>query len=205
MHSLSERDTALAKQVLEHDSIHGPEDKTGEVNLKAGKHTIKVWYFQGPATEIALQLFVTPPGGPEKIFSMKDYAGEAGKALVDLGGEATPQGIRVRLDASVLFDVDKAILKPAAQKAIKKLATALEGYPNATIVVDGYTSSEGAADHNQKLSEKRATAVKDALAKLLPKTVTLSAAGHGPANPIGDNTTEKTRAPNRRVEVLVRP
>jgi outer membrane protein OmpA-like peptidoglycan-associated protein len=193
------------KKVLELDSIHGPEDATGEVSLKAGAHAIKVWYFQGPANEIAIQLFITPPGGTEKIFSMKDYAGDSGKAFSDLGGEATPAGIRIRLDAGVLFDVDKAVLKPAAKKTLTKLATALKNYPTAAVTVDGFTSSEGEAAHNQTLSENRANAVKVALTKLVPKTMTLTALGHGAESPIADNKTEKTRAPNRRVETLVKP
>src|SRR5262249_44142577 len=150
----------------------------------AGMHDMKVWYYQGPATGIALQLFVTPPGGAEKIFSMKDFSGDLGKALTDLGGEATKDGIRVRLDASMLFDVDKSALKPAAQKSLEKLAKVLVTYPNASVAIGGHTSSEGEAEHNQKLSEARATTVKDALAKLAPKTVTMTATGYGASQPI---------------------
>ena len=62
-----------------------------------------------------------------------------------------------------------------------------------------------ARDSEKKLSEARATAVKDALAKLSPKTLTMIATGYGAANPIADNKTEKTRAPNRRVEIFVKP
>jgi outer membrane protein OmpA-like peptidoglycan-associated protein len=193
------------KQVMENDAIHGPADANGEVKLTAGGHDLKLWYFQGPAAEIALQLFVTPPGGAESIFSMRDYAGDMGKALKDLGGEATPEGIRVRLDASVLFDLDKSVLKPAAKKSLDKLATVLAAYPNATVTINGHTSSEGTAEHNQKLSEARANSVKTALAKLVPKTITMAANGYGSTQPIADNKTEKTRAPNRRVEILVKP
>ena len=134
-----------------------------------------------------------------------NFAGDMGKALADLGGEATRDGIRVRLDASVLFDVDKSALKPAAKKSLDKLAKVLAAYPTATVVVGGHTSSEGDTDHNQKLPEARASTVKDALGKLVPKTVTLTAAGYGSAQPITDNKTEKTRAPNRRVEIFVKP
>jgi outer membrane protein OmpA-like peptidoglycan-associated protein len=193
------------KPVMENDSIHGPDDANGDIALKPGLHDIKVWWFQGPRDQIALQLWITPPGGSEKIFSMKDYAGDAGQALADLGGEATPEGIRVRLDASVLFDVDKAALKAPAKAALAKLATVLATYPNATVAIGGYTSSEGDAAHNQTLSEKRANAVKDALGKLVPKSVKLSATGYGSQHPIADNKTEATRAPNRRVEILVKP
>jgi outer membrane protein OmpA-like peptidoglycan-associated protein len=207
-HSITDDGVRLwidGKVIMENDSIHGADDANGDVTLKAGVHDLKLWWFQGPRDEIALQFFITPPGGTEKIFSMKDYSGDAGKALSDLGGEATSQGIRVRLDASVLFDVDKSALKSAAQNQLKKLATALAAYPNATVAINGHTSSEGEAAHNQKLSEARAKSVKDALAKLVPKTITLTAAGFGATQPIADNKTEATRAPNRRVEIFVKP
>jgi len=192
-------------KVVDQDSIHGPADAEGDIKLTAGMHDMKLWYFQGPATQIALQLFVTPPGGTEKLFSMKDFAGDLGKAITALGGEATKDGIRIRLDASVLFDVNKAVLKPAAKKSLTKLATLLKAYPNATVSVGGHTSSEGDVALNQTLSEKRANTVKDALTKLVPKTVRLVAAGYGSTQPITDNKNEKTRKPNRRVEIFVKP
>ena len=188
------------KQVLAQDSIHAPADAEGEITLKPGMHDLKLWYFQGPATQIALQLFVN-----DKLFSMQDFAGDLGKALTDLGGEATKDGIRVRLDASVLFDLDKSALKPAAKASLDKLAKVLAAYPNASVTINGHTSSEGDEGHNQKLSEARAQSVKAALGKLVPKTVTLDAHGVGSSQPITDNKTEKTRAPNRRVEIFVKP
>jgi len=193
------------KQVLANDSIHGADDANGDAELAPGPHDVKLWWFQGPATYLALQLFVTPPGGSEKLFSMKDFAGDLGKALTDLGGEATKDGIRVRLDASVLFDVDKAVLKPAAKAQLAKLAVVLKSYPNASVAINGHTSSEGDETHNQKLSEQRAATVKDALGKLAPATLKLAATGFGSSQPIADNKTEKTRAANRRVEIFVKP
>lgn len=193
------------KQVLANDSIHGPDDSDGDAELAPGMHDMKLWWFQGPATQLALQLFVTVPGGSEKLFSMKDFSGDLGKALADLGGEATQNGIRVRLDASVLFDVDKAALKPAAKAQLARLAVVLQSYPSAAVAINGHTSSEGDPAHNQTLSEQRAATVKDALAKLVAKTVALTATGFGASQPITDNKTEKTRAPNRRVEIYVKP
>lgn len=91
---------------------HGPADGNGDAVLTAGGHDLKVWYFQGPASQLALQLFVTPPSGSETIFSMKDDAADLSSALADLGGEATPQGIKFKLDASVLFDFNSRCSSP---------------------------------------------------------------------------------------------
>ena len=70
------------------------------------------------------------------------------------------------------FDVDGTGLHSIAPR------TALPPITEA-VVINGYTSSEGEADHNQKLSEDRAKAVQAALGKLIPKTLTSSAVGHG--------------------------
>ena len=55
--------------VVDNDGIHAAISKRGEVELRAGRHRIRVWYFQGMKYELALQLFVTPPGASERLFS----------------------------------------------------------------------------------------------------------------------------------------
>jgi hypothetical protein len=55
-------------RVIDHDGIHSPTSAKVRVQLVAGKHRLKLLYFQGPRYQIALQLFVTPPGGKEKLF-----------------------------------------------------------------------------------------------------------------------------------------
>jgi PA14 domain-containing protein len=54
--------------VIDHDGVHDAISKRGEVDLDAGAHQIVVRYFQGPRYVVALQLFVTPPGQPERLF-----------------------------------------------------------------------------------------------------------------------------------------
>lgn len=55
--------------IIDNDGIHGVAAVTGQVTLTPGTHQITVDYFQGPRNEIALQLFVTPPGKEEVVFS----------------------------------------------------------------------------------------------------------------------------------------
>lgn len=55
--------------VVDNDGVHEAISRSGEVELSAGPHRVRVWYFQGMRYEVALQLFVTPPGGPERIFT----------------------------------------------------------------------------------------------------------------------------------------
>ena len=57
--------------VVDNDGVHSPRNKEGHAVLKAGPHRLQLFYFQGPATEIALQLFVTAPQQAERIFTSK--------------------------------------------------------------------------------------------------------------------------------------
>ena len=63
-----------SRLVVDNDFQHDPLLKTGRVTLTAGEYPLKLTYFQGPRYEIALQFFITPPGGAAQIFdSTKTY------------------------------------------------------------------------------------------------------------------------------------
>lgn len=194
------------KEVIDNDAVQSFTEKEGEVTLAKGSHAIKLWYFQGPATELGLQLFVTPPGEKEKIFALKDFAAGLMSALNSVDAKATKEGIRVSLDAAVLFDTNKYELKPQAQAAIASVTKVIASYPKATVEISGHTDNVGDDKSNQTLSEQRAAAVRDALQKAgVAKDVKLVTAGFGETQPIAKNDTEKGRAQNRRVEILIRP
>lgn len=57
--------------VVMNDGVHPPKSVSGSVNLSAGDHELVLEYFQGPRYLIALQVWVTPPGGSEQIFSVR--------------------------------------------------------------------------------------------------------------------------------------
>jgi PA14 domain len=56
------------KLVINNDGVHSEVSVGTKLKLEAGLHRVRVTYFQGPATEIALQFFVTNPGSSEQIF-----------------------------------------------------------------------------------------------------------------------------------------
>ena len=64
-----------------------------------------------------------------------------------------------------LLDFDKAILKPEAEQALKKVAVVLSQFPESHVTVEGYTDSKGTQSANMQLSRERAQAVKDWLVK----------------------------------------
>jgi outer membrane protein OmpA-like peptidoglycan-associated protein len=195
------------KQAIDFDGVHGFSSKNAVVPLTAGPHDLRLWYFQGPPTEIGLQLFVTLPGATApKIFNLADFAGPMAAALKSLKAEATPDGIRIRLDAALLFDTAKWDLKPKAQQAIRNLSQVIAAYPAALIRVVGFTDAVGGDEYNLDLSRSRATSVKDALVALNPPAgVSFETEGLGKAKPVASNETPTGRALNRRVEVFIKP
>ncbi len=69
----------------------------------------------------------------------------------------------VRVELDVKFDFDKANVKPESQADIKALADFMNQYPQTTTVVEGHTDARGTDAYNQKLSERRANAVREVL------------------------------------------
>ncbi len=104
----------------------------------------------------------------------------------------------------VLFDFDKSILTEADVKELQKAVTFVKKYPGANIRLDGYTDYIGTDAYNIRLSERRATAVRDYLIREAGVSSSrITAAGHGKADPVADNKTEEGRAKNRRVEISI--
>lgn len=85
------------------------------------------------------------------------------------------------------------------QPAIKFLAR----YPNLPVIIEGHSDSRGEAGANQKISQKRANSVRDALIKLAVDGARLKVIGLGEAQPIASNDSDSGRAKNRRVEIVI--
>ena len=194
------------RQIIDNDGVHGFQSREGSGDLAQGPHAIKVWFFQGPAAGLGLQLFVTPPGSKERIFFIQDFSGGLTDALTRLKAEATAEGIRVRMDAQVLFDSGSSTLKPEAIVTLDDVARIIGGYPGCTVRIEGHTDSQGEDAKNLKLSEERAACVEEALAALPEcKGVAFRTMGRGKSRPVAANDTEAGRAQNRRVEITIVP
>ncbi|RYY19061.1 MAG: OmpA family protein, partial [Sphingobacteriaceae bacterium] len=113
------------------------------------------------------------------------------------------EGLIVKFDSGILFDVNKTALKSAATNNLQNLATSMQNNPDTNIMIMGYTDNTGSDAYNQTLSVKRADAVKSAITSNGVASSRLTTQGKGEADPIADNTTEAGRAQNRRVEIVI--
>ncbi len=105
--------------------------------------------------------------------------------------------------SDVLFDTGQYSLKPGAREKLAKVAGILLAYPGLNIAVGGYTDNVGGDEMNQKLSENRASSVRDYLVQEGVTTNSVSARGFGNTLPVASNDSSSGRQQNRRVELLV--
>lgn len=122
--------------------------------------------------------------------------------LSDLDAKQTDRGSMVTF-GDVLFDFDKADLKPSVQNNVRQLADFLRENPTRKVLIEGFTDSVGSAAYNVQLSERRAQSVKRALVKEGVDFDRISTIGFGKEYPITDNSTPASRSMNRRVEVTI--
>ena len=117
---------------------------------------------------------------------------------------AAPAGpSKVTYAADALFDFDKAVLKPAGKAKLDDLVGKVKGINLEVVIAVGHTDSVGAAGYNQKLSVKRAEAVKAYLVSKGIEKNRVYTEGKGLTQPVADNKTKEGRSKNRRVEVEV--
>lgn len=125
-----------------------------------------------------------------------------------LSGQQTGFNIEINLASDVLFDFDKADLKPEADPELQKAAEVIREKGKGLILITGHTDSKGSEAYNKKLSLARAQAVKKWF-ESNGLQQDFQTDGKGAADPIAPNTNEdgsdnpEGRAKNRRVEIVI--
>ena len=164
-----------------------------------------------------------PPGATGKVLSLQGKVTDlkglslavAGKvdplnaALKDLGARTTDTEIQVQLNSDVLFDFDKAELRPEALPSLQKVVTVMQSYAAYPCTISGHTDGKGEKQYNQKLSERRADSVKTWLAAHgVSNSITTH--GFGDTKPVAPNKKPngaddpEGRQKNRRVEIVLK-
>lgn len=114
-----------------------------------------------------------------------------------------PTSEKVTFAADTFFDFDKAVLKPDGKAKLDDLVSKLQGINLEVIIAVGHTDSIGTVGYNQKLSVRRAEAVKSYLVSKGIEANRVYTEGKGKSQPIASNKTAAGRAKNRRVEIEV--
>ncbi|WP_196757455.1 OmpA family protein [Prochlorococcus marinus] len=119
--------------------------------------------------------------------------------------------ILIELSADVLFDFDKANLKPSAVAALESVANRIRETSRGDVRIEGHTDSKGSNEYNQTLSEKRAISVRNwFVSEGGLSNVKFATKGLGELKPVVSNTTEEGaddpigRQRNRRVEIIIK-
>jgi outer membrane protein OmpA-like peptidoglycan-associated protein len=114
--------------------------------------------------------------------------------------QRTQDVLSATFKGDIFFDVNSSTLKPGAYSEVDRISKVLNNYPQTTIRVEGHTDSTGPEDYNQRLSEKRAETVKNALVQRAVDSRRINAVGFGESRPVSsDNAT------NRRVSIVIVP
>lgn len=131
---------------------------------------------------------------------------DAQSALVKLAAvREETRGLVITLSGSVLFASNKATILPEAQDRLNQVAKALMETKERKLIVEGHTDSQGTADYNLDLSQRRAEAVRAYLISRDYPADRIQARGIGKARPVADNASPEGRANNRRVEIIIEP
>jgi OOP family OmpA-OmpF porin len=170
---------------------------TGDsISAPAGMAAFVEKVFLEPKKEPAIAIAPPPPPPPpmEEMKKEAEAATEVEKAIVEKG----------RATLLVEFDFDKAVVKPKYDQEIEKLSNVMKKYPDLDIVVEGHTDNIGTKQYNERLSQRRADAIREVMVKKFGiDAARIKAKGYGLSNPIASNATKAGRQQNRRVEAAV--
>ena len=114
----------------------------------------------------------------------------------------TARGLIVNM-SDVLFDTGKFSLRPAAREKLAKVAGIVSGHPGLKLDIEGHTDSVGSEASNQRLSERRGSAVLDYLTQNGMASSSVTSKGLGETQPVASNDSASGRQQNRRVELVI--
>ncbi|HXG01785.1 MAG TPA: OmpA family protein, partial [Candidatus Binatia bacterium] len=143
-----------------------------------------------PATKFeVLDLKVETIDLESAVDDLKFRTEAVGGVVQALAVRETATEIRIEMPADVLFDFDKAEIRPDAAKVLAQAAEVLRRHPNRTVVIEGHTDAKGSDEYNQRLSERRAQAVRAWLQQRGGLSgMALSTRGWGSKRPVAPNT-----------------
>lgn len=169
--------------------MHSLEENQNEYAV----HLMVQYQFAACATKAVVSEQATAPAPAQAAPAAKKAAAPA---------EIIPQKLEEKMEVSlsVNFDTGSSVVKPQYHNEIQRVADYMKKYPDAKVTIEGHTDDRGDATANQKLSERRANAIRNDLIKTHAADAShLTAKGYGESKPIADNKTTEGQFTNRRV------
>lgn len=218
--SLQGADTAL-KEGRQQDALHyaylaTKQAQTGEARIAEQRYRNEVAQGQAERNRVLLEArtqeaqkaaaearaqAAQAQAARQEALAAKAQSESMQQQLQDLKAKQTNRGMVLTL-GDVLFDTDKATLKPGADNEIDRLAEFMHKNADTKVMVEGYTDSRGSESYNQDLSKRRAMSVEDALAARGIDRDRVQTIGKGEGFPVASNDTAAGRQQNRRVEIV---
>ncbi len=161
-----------------------------EIRLKAREHEV------AQARERAQNL-------ENEVTQAREHNQSLEQELAALKAKETERGLVMTLQNDILFETNKAELKPGAMRNLYPLITFLKEHPQRTLLIEGYTDSTGTDSYNLNLSQRRADAVLNFLSMNGIGADRVKAQGYGKEYPVATNNNEAGRSQNRRVELII--
>lgn len=175
---------------------------------------------KGSAVDLQFRSVDLQSRAGELAYLVTDLAGKPqglGQQAADLQAkvealqvEETDTEIRIQLSGDILFDFDKATLRPEAEPLLQRVAEMIQKHGKPIILVEGFTDSKGSDSYNLTLSQRRADSVKQWLIAHKTTGGVLSTKGWGEAKPVAPNENPdgsdnpEGRQKNRRVEITIK-
>lgn len=151
-----------------------------------------------------------PPNAKREVRDLRYVVEDLAGRIDDLRLRESATEFRIELAADVLFDFDKSEIKPEAERVLARAAAFVRERAAGVVRIEGHTDAKGADAYNQRLSERRAAAVKTWFATAGGlATVVFSTKGFGARQPVAPNTKADGsddpdgRQKNRRVEIVI--
>jgi outer membrane protein OmpA-like peptidoglycan-associated protein len=151
-----------------------------------------------------------PPDAIRQVRDLRYVVEDLAGRVEDFRVKETDLEVRLELAADVLFDFDKSDIRPEAERVLARAAAFIKERATGAVRIEGHTDAKGSDNYNQRLSERRAAAVKVWLAaKGGLGSMTFETKGFGATQPVAPNAKPdgsddpEGRQKNRRVEIII--
>jgi outer membrane protein OmpA-like peptidoglycan-associated protein len=186
----------IANQKIAEDAIAQASAERNKVLLEARDAEISLAQQQTEAQRAAAEKAMGD------VTTAQERAAKLEQEIAELQAVKADRGLVMTL-GEVVFDVNKADLKPGGIATVDKLAAFMKEYPNRRVMIEGFTDSTGTPEYNKGLSERRALAVRNALLDKGVESNRVDIRGYGIEFPVASNATAAGRQMNRRVEIII--